>query len=76
MTCTNSYIQEARTGVLSSDIEVYIASHKGLDSSNPELLGSQSSTDRLVKCLLSSLSLHCFSISNLHGLLVPQTQYG
>jgi len=41
-------MQEARTGVVPSDIQVYLAGHKGKDSSNPDKLCSQTATERLV----------------------------
>jgi hypothetical protein len=42
------FIQEATRGQKPSDIEVYQEGHKGPDPNNPDLLCSQTTTDRLV----------------------------
>ena len=70
MRATNLYPQEARSGVQPSDVEVFIAGHRGPDPSKPDELCSQSSNECLVRCQHFWYSLHCFSISNLHGFLV------
>jgi hypothetical protein len=45
------YLQEARTGVVPSDIQVYLEGHKGLDAQNPVQLCSQAATEHLVRIL-------------------------
>jgi hypothetical protein len=48
------YVQKARSGVVPSDVQVYLRGHRGPDPANPDVLCSQKAKDRLVsvlKCL-------------------------
>jgi hypothetical protein len=52
------YIQEASTGAVPSDVQIYLRGHRGPDLANPDVLCSQKATDRVVsvwKCLVSSV---------------------
>jgi hypothetical protein len=63
------YIQEASTGAVPSDVQIYLMGHRGPDPANPDVLCSQKATDRLVsvlKCLVGYVymdflyvRLHC-----------------
>jgi hypothetical protein len=49
------YIQEASTGVVPSDVQIYLREHIGPDPTNLDVLCSQKAIDRLVsvlKCLV------------------------
>jgi hypothetical protein len=49
------YIQEASTGVVPSDVQIYLRGHIGPDPTNLDVLCSQKAIDRLVsvlKCLV------------------------
>jgi len=52
------YIQEASTGAVPSDVQIYLRGHRGPDPANPDVLCSQKATDRVVsvwKCLVGSV---------------------
>ena len=52
------YIQEASTGAVPSDVQIYLRGHIGPDPTNPDVLCSQKATDRVVsvwKCLVGSV---------------------
>ena len=52
------YIQEASSGVVPSDVQIYLRGHRGPDPANPDVLCSQKATDRVVsvlKCLVGSV---------------------
>ena len=52
------YIQEASTGAVPSDVQIYLRGHRGLDPANPDVLCSQKATDHVVrvwKCLVGSV---------------------
>ena len=51
MNDSNLQLQEARTGAVPSDIEVYVAGHRGSNPSNSEQLCSQTASERLVRFL-------------------------
>jgi hypothetical protein len=42
------YIQEASTGAVSNDVQIYLRGHRGPDLANPDVLCSQKTTDRVV----------------------------
>jgi len=42
------YVQEASSGVVPSDVQIYLRGHRGPDPANPDVLCSQKATDRLV----------------------------
>jgi hypothetical protein len=49
------YIQEASTGAVPSDVQIYLRGHRGPDPANPDVLCSQKTTDHVVsvwKCLV------------------------
>lgn len=70
MNAITSYLQEAQSGVVPSDIEVYVAGHKGPDPSNPDVLCSQSATERLVRSRHFCDSFYIFLLSNMHVILM------
>jgi hypothetical protein len=52
------YIQEASTGAVPSDVQIYLRGHRGPDPANPDVLCSQKATDRVVSvwnCLVGSV---------------------
>ena len=52
------YVQEASSGVVPSDVQIYLRGHRGPDPANPDVLCSQKATDRVVsvwKCLVGSV---------------------
>ena len=49
MNVINSFLQAAASGVEPSEIEIYVAGHKGADPANPDQLCSQSATEHLVR---------------------------
>jgi hypothetical protein len=54
------YILEASSGVVPSDVQIYLRGHRGPDPANPDVLCSQKATDRLVsvfKCLVDSVHM-------------------
>jgi hypothetical protein len=49
------YIQEASTGAVPRDVQIYLRGHRGPDHTNPDVLCSQKATDHVVsvwKCLV------------------------
>ena len=42
------FLQEAQSGIPPTDIQVWVAGHKGSDSSNPDQLCTSTATERLV----------------------------
>ena len=55
------YVQEASSGVVPSDVQIYLRGHRGQDPANPDVLCSQKATDRLVsvfKCLVDLCVVH------------------
>jgi hypothetical protein len=49
------YIQEASTGAVPSDVQIYLRGHRGPDPAHPDVLCSQKATDHVVsvwKCLV------------------------
>ena len=48
MNVINSFLQAAASGVEPSEIEIYVAGHKGTNPANPDQLCSQSATEHLV----------------------------
>jgi hypothetical protein len=52
------YIQEANTGAMPSDVQIYLRGHRGPDPANPYVLCSKKAIDRVVsvlKCLVGSV---------------------
>jgi hypothetical protein len=45
---SNLYVQEVKSGHTPMGVEVYIQGHRGSDPQNPDVLCTQTTTDRLV----------------------------
>ena len=54
---SNLYVQEVKSGRTPMDVEVYMQGHRGSDPQNPDVLCTQTTTDRLVRFLYSSICL-------------------
>ena len=55
------YVQEASSGVVPSDVQVYLRGHRGPEPANPDVLCSQKAIDRLVsvlKCLVDFVHMN------------------
>jgi hypothetical protein len=55
------YIQEASTGAVPNNVQIYLRGHRGPDPANPDVLFSQKATDRVVsvlKCLVGSVYMN------------------
>jgi hypothetical protein len=55
------YIQEASTGAVPSNVQIYLRRHRGPDPANPDVLCSQKETGRVVsvwKCLVGSVYMN------------------
>jgi hypothetical protein len=55
------YVQEASSGVVPSDVQIYLKGHRGPDPANPDVLCSQKATDCLVsvlKCLVDFVHMN------------------
>ena len=65
---SNLYVQEVKTGHRPTDVEVYMHRHSGSDPQNPDVLCTQTTTDRLVcfwysiMCLCINLMVHLYLV--------------
>jgi hypothetical protein len=64
----NLYVHEVKSGRTPTDVEVYMQGHRGSDPQNPDVLCTQTATDRLVRfwcsimCLSINLVMHLYLI--------------
>jgi hypothetical protein len=54
---SNFYVQEVESGRAPTDVEVYMQGHRGSDPQNPDVLCTQTATDRLVSFWYSIMCL-------------------
>jgi hypothetical protein len=65
---SNLYVQEVKSGRTPTDVEVYMQGHRGSDPQNPDVLYTQTATNRLVSfwysimCLSINLVMHLYFI--------------
>ena len=65
---SNLYVQEVKSGRTPTDVEVYMQGHRGSDPQNPDVLCTQTTTDRLVSfwysimCLCINLVMHLYLV--------------
>jgi hypothetical protein len=62
------YVQEASSGVVPNDVQIYLRGHRGPNSTNPNLFYTQKAIDRLVSVLkmLDRFYLYEFLYVRLH----------
>ena len=58
---SNLYVQEVKSGRTPTDVEVYMQGHRGSDPQNPDVLCTQTATDRLVSFWYSIMCLILFA---------------
>ena len=64
----NFYVQEVKSGRTPTDVEVYMQGHRGFDPQNPDVLCTQTATDRLVSfwysimCFCINLVMHLYLV--------------
>jgi hypothetical protein len=62
------YVQEVKSGRTPTDMEMYMQGHRGSDPQNPDVLCTQTATDRLVSfwysimCLSINLVMHLYLV--------------
>jgi hypothetical protein len=52
------YVQEAKSGTRPMNVEVFLHGHRGSDPQNPDVLCTETTTDRLMRFLYSNVLLH------------------
>jgi hypothetical protein len=68
MCYSNLYVQEVKTGPTPTDVELYMQGHRGSDPQNPDVLCTQTASDRLVSFWYSSM---CLLMMHLYLVCLP-----
>jgi hypothetical protein len=62
---SNLYVQEVKSGRTPTDVEVYMQGHRGSDPQNPDVLCTQTATNRLVSFWYSIMCLSIYLVMHI-----------
>jgi hypothetical protein len=68
---SNLYVQEVKSGRMPTDVEVYMQGHRGSDPQNPNVLCTQTVTDRLVSFWYSIMFFSIYLVMQLYLVCLP-----
>jgi hypothetical protein len=66
---SNLYVHEVKFGRTPTDVDVYMQVHRGSDPHNPDVLCTQTTTDRLVSVWYSIMCLSIYLVMHLYLVL-------
>jgi hypothetical protein len=68
---SNLYVHEVKSGYTPTDVEVYMQGHRGSDPQSPDVLCTQTTTDRLVSFWYSIMYLCINLVMHLYLVCLP-----
>jgi hypothetical protein len=73
---SNLYVQEVKSGRTPTDVEVYMQGHRSSDPQNPDVLCTQTATDRLVSFWYSYVFVHQLDDAFIFGMFASRLHMG